>query len=97
MAHLGLSDCVERVQKGLTIGAYRRSSEGGNPGFSSSYWRRLQRPPYRVPVPVGAAFGCANQAIGHRCHSLACASASFAPRVNAAMDPRLRGGDGSKD
>ena len=31
----------------------------------------MRRCPYRVPVPVGSAYGCANQAIGRRCHLLA--------------------------
>jgi hypothetical protein len=46
-----------------------------------------KRCPYRVNVQAGAAAGVTNQAIGHRCHSLACASgtASFVPRVNAAL------------
>ena len=47
----------------------------------------MRRCPYRVHVPVGSAYGCANQAIGRRCPLLAWAfgPASCGPRVNAAL------------
>jgi hypothetical protein len=50
-------------------------------------WRRLRRRPYRVHVPVVAAAGGTNQAIGPRCHAacMAFGPASCVPRVNAAL------------
>jgi len=43
--------------------------------------------PLSGPCPGRRRRSGTNQAIGHRCHSLACAcgAASFVPRVNAAL------------
>jgi hypothetical protein len=48
--------------------------------------------PLQVHVPVGAAAGGTNQAIGHRCHLLSRASgpATFVPRVNAALGVNVK-------
>ena len=50
----------------------------------------MRRCPWRVHVPVGAAAGGTNQAIGHRWHLLARASgpASCVPRINAALNEK---------